>query len=289
MHLSLKASLGRSIITRSPSGILDAYPGTVGAYSLRALSSAWGREPVVNVRRSSDQLEEEFNASQVASGALATWVGAGNDGFVETWYDQSGEGNDAVQTVTGSQPKIVDAGVLVDGGILFDGVDDTLEANGVAPNFSGTDIPLSCFAVNNYASVPTGNTVVASLGNSSDNSPFFYFGESNTGQYRLFFRDEADATALIAFGSTAPSTNYLTSLFNDGASQAQFIDGGAAGTANIDLGSTPFNRFTIGALGRISDGNYANASVSEIIMYNSDQSAKRTAIEDNINNHYEIY
>ena len=35
------------------------------------------------------------------------------DGFVETWYDQSGNGNDAVQATAGSQPKIVDAGVLV--------------------------------------------------------------------------------------------------------------------------------------------------------------------------------
>jgi hypothetical protein len=34
------------------------------------------------------------------------------DGFVETWYDQSGNGNDATQSVAGSQPKIVDAGVL---------------------------------------------------------------------------------------------------------------------------------------------------------------------------------
>ena len=48
------------------------------------------------------------------------------DGFVETWYDQSGNGKDATQQVSGSQPKIVDAGVLVSGGIEFDGVDDIL-------------------------------------------------------------------------------------------------------------------------------------------------------------------
>jgi hypothetical protein len=35
------------------------------------------------------------------------------DGFVETWYDQSGNGNDATQSVAASQPKIVDGGVLV--------------------------------------------------------------------------------------------------------------------------------------------------------------------------------
>jgi hypothetical protein len=44
------------------------------------------------------------------------------DGFVETWYDQSGNGNDATQSVAASQPKIVNAGVLVSGGLDFDGV-----------------------------------------------------------------------------------------------------------------------------------------------------------------------
>ena len=43
-------------------------------------------------------------------------------GFVETWYDQSGNSNDAVQATAGSQPKIVSAGALVaDNGIDLDG------------------------------------------------------------------------------------------------------------------------------------------------------------------------
>ena len=34
------------------------------------------------------------------------------DGYVATWYDQSGNGNNAVQAVATSQPKIVEGGVL---------------------------------------------------------------------------------------------------------------------------------------------------------------------------------
>ena len=57
------------------------------------------------------------------------------DGFVETWYDQSGNSNDAVQATAGSQPKIVDAGVLVTGGLDFDGVDDSFTlTNGLTIN-----------------------------------------------------------------------------------------------------------------------------------------------------------
>ena len=39
------------------------------------------------------------------------------DGYVATWYDQSGNGNNAVQAVATSQPKIVEGGVLVADGI----------------------------------------------------------------------------------------------------------------------------------------------------------------------------
>jgi hypothetical protein len=42
------------------------------------------------------------------------------DGFVETWYDQSGN-RDAVQATAANQPKIVDAGSLLTAGVTFDG------------------------------------------------------------------------------------------------------------------------------------------------------------------------
>ncbi len=45
-------------------------------------------------------------------------VSHSSSGFVETWYDQSGNGNDAEQATAGNQPKIVNSGSLVvDSGI----------------------------------------------------------------------------------------------------------------------------------------------------------------------------
>jgi hypothetical protein len=66
------------------------------------------------VRRSSDNAE--LNIGFTASGdlntaALLAHVGSGS-GFVTTWYDQSGNGRNATQTTAGSQPRIVNAGVL---------------------------------------------------------------------------------------------------------------------------------------------------------------------------------
>ena len=53
------------------------------------------------------------------------------NGFVETWYDQSGNGNDVTQTTSSKQPKIVSSGSLVTvnskASFKFDGTDDFLE------------------------------------------------------------------------------------------------------------------------------------------------------------------
>jgi hypothetical protein len=63
--------------------LLDAVPGAAAAYSLRQLSNAY-TGPVVTVRRSSDNAEEDFKASEIDDGTLAAFCGAG-DGLVKTW------------------------------------------------------------------------------------------------------------------------------------------------------------------------------------------------------------
>ena len=92
--------------------LLDAVPGAAAAYSLRQLSNSY-TGPVVTVRRSSDDAEEDFKASEIDDGTLAAWVGSGNDGFVYRWWDQSGNANHAVAPADANEPKIVDAGVVI--------------------------------------------------------------------------------------------------------------------------------------------------------------------------------
>jgi hypothetical protein len=92
--------------------LLDNFPSAAAAYSLRQLR-AGASAPVVRVRRSSDSEESDFSSSQITDGSLAAWVGAGNDGFVATWYDQSGNGVHASNTTSNSQPMLVSGGGLV--------------------------------------------------------------------------------------------------------------------------------------------------------------------------------
>jgi hypothetical protein len=92
---------------------LTASSPSHGAYSLRKLSSSYSGNALL-VRRSSDNATQ--NIGFLASGyldtaSLKTFVGAGN-GFVNTWYDQSGNLRDALQPTLANQPRIVNAGVI---------------------------------------------------------------------------------------------------------------------------------------------------------------------------------
>jgi hypothetical protein len=96
MHID--SALGRQRRLNSVGeSVLQIAPDAAAAYSLRSLTG--GDPNVVRVRRESDNTEKDFSGSQIESGEMANWVGAGNDGFVQTWYDQSGNvpANNAVQ------------------------------------------------------------------------------------------------------------------------------------------------------------------------------------------------
>lgn len=85
---------------------------TLCALSLRKLSKKY-LGAAIRVRRSSDNAEADigFVNNTLDTTSLLTFVGPG-DGFVRTWYDQSGN-NAHFETLTAAyQPKIVVAGVV---------------------------------------------------------------------------------------------------------------------------------------------------------------------------------
>jgi len=93
--------------------ILDGLNSSA-AYSLRKLRTAYSGA-AINVRRSSDGATQNigFTASNdLDTASLKAFVGTGN-GFVTTWYDQSGNGRNATQATAGEQPQIVDNGALI--------------------------------------------------------------------------------------------------------------------------------------------------------------------------------
>jgi hypothetical protein len=94
-------------------GLLDSFPSSAAAYSLRNLDKDY-LGPLVRVRRSNDNAEQDIFGDyygNLDTVGLKNFVGA-NSGFVTTWYDQSGNARNATQTTANDQPRIVNAGVV---------------------------------------------------------------------------------------------------------------------------------------------------------------------------------
>ncbi len=66
---------------------------------------------VVRVRRDSDNSEQDFTATEITDGTLLSFVGGGN-GLVSKLYDQSGNGNDGFENTSTQQLQIVTSGAI---------------------------------------------------------------------------------------------------------------------------------------------------------------------------------
>jgi hypothetical protein len=133
-------------------GLLDDYSGAAAAYSLRRLDSAYTGDPI-RVRRASDNTEADIpftSTGDLDTDALLAHCN-NSKGYVKTWYDQSGNANDATQTPTGNQPMIVDTRTNLvnysEGLSAFSGgATETLASSELNPNeSSGTVVEISNF------------------------------------------------------------------------------------------------------------------------------------------------
>lgn len=96
-------------------GPLNAITTTANvAYSLRRMYCSYSGA-AVRVRRSSDNATQDIGftpAGDLDTAALKTFVGSSN-GFVNIWYDQSGNAKHLSQATAGNQPQIVTAGSII--------------------------------------------------------------------------------------------------------------------------------------------------------------------------------
>jgi hypothetical protein len=108
-----KVYLGTNEVWSAGGLLLNDYPNAAVAYSLRLLRSAYTGS-AIRVRRASDNTEQDigFVSNELDTSALTTFC-SGTNGFVKTWYDQSGNVRNATQSTAGSQPQIVDSGSVI--------------------------------------------------------------------------------------------------------------------------------------------------------------------------------
>ena len=260
-------------------GLLDKYSGAAAAYSLRSLSV--DSTDVVRVRRDSDNAEQDFTATEITDGTLATFVGSGNNGYVTTWYDQSGNSNDVTQTSAIAQPKIYDSvsGLVLENGnpaLDFDGVNDEFQ---IITQHDISNLSSWILAASDGVNL---SGIALGLGTSSGNSRWYvpYLFNSS---FVFGYANNSNAIAGIA----SDANQHLFSAIA-GITQGNFtgfIDGQSQGTANLAVSTVSQGNYGIGSTGSIEWGG----TIQEVVIYNSDQSSNRIGIETNINNYYNIY
>jgi len=231
---------------------------------------------------SEGDIPSEFTVSnfEITSVSGATYV---RDGFVSKWYDQSGNDNHATQGTDASQPKIVDAGSLVSGGLDFDGVDDRL----TCPSLYSSDISIFNVATTSNT-VNTGNYMrMVHLCDGSDSFQLTRGGGIYNGE--LTSKNTAFQSGATGFRHGNINGEHLISAVTSSTDTDAFIDGSLQSNESVTLGSGNSTTTTIGARDDLNSSAFFAGSHAEIIIYPSDQSANRPAIETNINDHYNIY
>jgi hypothetical protein len=290
---------GTTTVTNNMAALLNTYTNATAAYSVRLLKSDYAGA-CLRVKRSSDNTEEDigFVNRVLDTVSLLAFVGAGN-GFVAKWYDQSGSGNDMV--LAANQPLIVDTGSLIvqdDGrpGVLTNAVDTNMTVN--IPALANAAALSFFFAYSTpvAAAADAENGFIWTIGTSGINGNMLGVTGGTgylTGEYMDWYLRRAEG-ANQRVGSTtyrrAANTLVIENHFvlstgisskQNGNTIAQDLTNGG-GNVNANYTPAAANVDSDIYFGMM-DGVSSRTAVkySEIILYITDKSASRVAIENN--------
>jgi hypothetical protein len=248
--------------------------GASGAYSLRDIGADGGA--VVNVTRSSDTQRQDFTATEVTNGTLEAFVGAGNNGTIFKWYDQSGNGkNLEAGTDVTKEPIIVSNGSLVtDNGkpaIFCDGGQFL-----TIPSTGTVEAKAFYLVLNVTSGDPEAPRDI--MGMRSGSVHFMRFNSSDQEQVKW------NGTGHI-FSTTAEDQQIIISVDIDSEDKLRYFeDGSQSGTTKSgSTGNFKMQRFFM----RVTNGaERFKGKAQEVIFFDSDKTAERTEITNLINAHY---
>lgn len=274
--------------------LLDQYPNAAAAYSLRNLSTTY-TGPLVRVRRASDNLELNVYGrydGTLDTQSLTSFCSATN-GFVTTWYDQSGLVRNATQTTAANQPQIVSSGSLIlqneKPSVQFDGSNDFLNRSESASNLFAVNF--SVFFVHNVTGGSTRKFLIetTSVGSNVYNPSLEYNGALPT-NIRLFSGELSSAPFTISTNTFSGNIQRLVSALKNGTTiQEIFVNNASQGSTSPSVTPTiNITGYNIGTF-RSANDRFFGGNMQEIILYNSYESSNRTGIESNINSFYQIY
>jgi hypothetical protein len=289
MILSTHGIVGSQI--QSFVGLLDTYPNAAAAYSVRKLRTLYTGN-AIRVRRSSDNTEQDigFSSGNLDTTALTTFC-SGTNGFVTTWYDQSGNAINAVQTTASRQPQIVSSGSILtltgtgsaNPCMLFDGINHFFDLPTTLPISTGDSFSIyQLEKKTNMSSVGIWITGGATS-SASPFGPVHYIGNV------LYMNVRFNATISDYANGSVIANNYnlISGYMKNSTTTSDAYINNTLYSLSLGLTNEPratnFNR--IG--NRVSE--FSGTRTQEMIIYLSNQSANNTAINTNINTYYGIY
>ena len=302
----------------APGLLLDLYPSAAAAYSLRKLRTAYTGS-AIRVRASTSGAEGDVSFdvnSTISASSTVTVTAVGTSGlsigqqvtfstfwnaggsnqnvFVTTWYDQSGNARDATQTTQANQPQIVSSGTVINE-TFIGATNPTLRfttqntlnfSNNIANNVGNIFIKT--------VSSITGRDAYRSLIEISTNvlqARAAIYGRSTTNLEAGGRRLDSDSyqfvnSSIVAnkglFGAFFDYINAQLYVYvNNNSNQRSGGFQTAGNTSNTDSFKNSIGN-TVASLA-------FQGSISEIIIYTTNQSANNTGINNNINTHYAIY
>ncbi len=264
-------AINPGVMAASPGFFLDSFTGVKGAYSLRRISGA--EISVVRVRRDSDDTEADFSAAEIDGGELATWVGAGNDGFVVKIYDQSGNDNDAVQSNTSYQAKVISSGSLVTSGGLA-AWDHATSSNLEIDGLSNTAF------IDAWYLAETADTTFMYPSNGAGGPDYGFVG----------LEDSTSTYVQSDYGSASLYVNGASVTHDDRNDVFDALNGRKL-AHHQSASVSSWNDFQVGRYGTASSGNTYNyaGKFQVILVFDADQSSNRAAIDASLNSYYEVY
>lgn len=268
--------------------LTTTYSGAAGAWSLRKLDSTYSGN-CIKVRRSSDNTEQ--NIGFIGQGYLDTvslksFVGSGS-GYVTTWYDQSGNSRNLTQTTAANQPRIVDAGTV----FRYNGKVSMQFIRANSHYLTNTAISMS--SVTAYFALSVHNTDVIA----ATNNVVMYMSGGGLGHQPNSSQLYAYAGGISAGAASTLITQILAESIYDGggaanADRLKLYQNGSQLTLSGFTGSVPATVSSTGIdVGRPYGINaaYHGGSISEVVLWFSNQSSNRTGIESIINSYYGIF
>jgi len=284
----LGISKGCSILLASttPSLLLDLYPNAAVAYSLRRLRTAY-TGAAIRVRRSSDNAEQDiatvYNSVtkeyDLDTASLLTFCGAGN-GFITTWYDQSTNANNSTQATAANQCQIVSSGALI-----LDADTSKITSTWTADRYNlttGISTNTKYLSISMFRRGATTTDTMIHLGNSTGNAPctLYWLGTGSSYSVRSFM------STLLSYENVSTQGRCIMTSLRDAANLKVAYRNG------VQLTNTATQAPVAGTLttfGQISTSIYTSGQYQEYIYWDSEQSANRTGIEDNIKTYWNAY